>query len=268
MMLRLLSIESTRLFRRALPWVALAACLLYIGLSLYNFYTLNATAIVTGQLALPGLSFDLATSLDQVFMIAMPFLVMIGAALMGDDYAQRTNQHWLIRASRSTSVLAKFALLALVTVGIFVVTLLFGGAFGLALKTYLYGSASLVGVNALEALWAPVYMTIVVLPYAALMLLLALLTRSTFVSAGIGLIYTLFIELILGSAFFDAWWVRWLPRSLWLSATFRLNAIGDRMVAVPSSLHDPLTACVVAAGYTLVLLALAVWVYRRQDVGG
>ncbi len=268
MALRLFSIEFTRLFRRWLPWIALGACVFLTGARQYNFYVLRGLNLSSGVPALPGLSYDLATSLDRAPLAVMAFIVLIGATLMGDDYAQRTHQHWLIRASREQSILAKFALLVLVIALMEAVTLLAGGGIGLALKGYLYGAANPTGVNAVEVVLAPLYMTVVALPYAALMLLLALGTRSTFVSAALGFIYTFGVEMGAVALFSDAPWLRWLPGSLYLSATYHLNAIGHKIVRVPASLHEPLTAVLIAAAYTGVLLGAAIWIYRRQDLGG
>src|SRR5512140_2851738 len=113
MFLPLLSIEWTRLSRRGFLWFTLAACPLYAGLSLANFYNLNQTALRDGTLKMPGLSFDLANSLDQL-LIAMPLLLILAAAVMGSDYSERTNQRWLIHASRASSLLAKLTVLAFV----------------------------------------------------------------------------------------------------------------------------------------------------------
>ena len=68
-----------------------------IGLSLANFYETNQTELLNGTLKMPGVAFDLANSLDQL-LIAIPFLILISGNLMGNDYSQRTNQHWLMRA--------------------------------------------------------------------------------------------------------------------------------------------------------------------------
>jgi ABC-type transport system involved in multi-copper enzyme maturation permease subunit len=57
-------------------------------------------------------------------------------------------------------------------------------------------------------------------------------------------------------------------RYLYLSATFLLNSIGDKNVRPPAELLDPTTAFVAAALYTLAFLFLAIWLYRRQDLGG
>ncbi len=117
MFLKLLTIEWTRLSRRALLWVTLLICSLYIGLSLANFYKTNRTELLNGTLKMPGVAFDLANSLDQL-LIAIPFLILIAGNLMGNDYSQRTDQHWLMRSTRHTSLLAKITLLIIITLGI------------------------------------------------------------------------------------------------------------------------------------------------------
>ncbi len=268
MLATLFVIESIRLFRRWLPWAGILLTTAFVSLSLHNDYVANAADVGSGAMALPGLSFDLATSLEQSLYVMLPFTIITGAALMGEDYAERTNQHWLIRASRGASVLAKALVLTAVILLFFTVALTTGGIVGLGLKTWLYGSASLAGVNAVEFALVVVYLTFVTLPYAALVLLLALITRSTFVGAAIAFGYSLVLESLVSSIFWDAPWTRWLPRSLLLSTTYLLDRIGNPNVAAPATLHEPLMACAIAAGYAAILLGLAIWIYRRQDVGG
>jgi hypothetical protein len=56
--------------------------------------------------------------------------------------------------------------------------------------------------------------------------------------------------------------------NLHFSASFLLNGIGNRIPDLPNNILAPAPALVTAALYTLILLALAIWLYRRQDVGG
>jgi len=268
MFFRLFSIEWTRLTRRALFWFALAACALFTWLGLQNFYTLNQSQLLDGTLKMPGFSFDLANSLDQVLLVALTFLVIIGGLMMGNDYSQRTNQHWLMRASRPASLLSKFAMLVMFTLLLNILTLLVGGATGWYYKTFMYQTFSLANVNGLAALAAPFYMTLVELPYLALMLLITVATRSAFAGVAIGLGYTQFIEILLSSIFYGAGWSKWMMRNLYFSATYLLNSIGNRVAPTPEYLLAPAPAFVTAAVYTLIFLAAALWLYRRQDVGG
>ncbi len=267
MFLKLFSIEWTRLTRRVLFWFTLVICPLYIGLSLSHFYSSNQTELLTGELKMPGVSFDLANALDQL-LIAIPFLVIIAGSIMGSDYSQRTNQHWLRHASRTSSLLSKFAMLVLLTLIIQVITLLTGYLTGAYYKTVVYDAPNLFNINWLATLAAPFYMTLVNLPYLALTLLLTVLVRSSFFSVVVGLGYTQFIEFLLAGFLHGASWTKWLFTNIHFSASFLLNSIGNRAVEIPEHILAPSSALIVAAIYTLGLLCLASWLYRCQDVGG
>ena len=267
MFLKLLTIEWIRLSRRALLWITLLICSIYIGLSLANFYKTNQTELLTGKLKMPGVAFDLANSLDQL-LIAIPFLILIAGNLMGNDYSQRTNQHWLMRSTRHTSLLAKFTLLIIITLGIQYLTLLVGLGVGFYYKTYIYQVANPFNINWIATLAAPFYMTLVNLPYIAVTLLLAVGLRSTFMSIVVGLGYTQLLEFLFAGIFHGASWTKWLFTNLHFSASFLLNSIGNRLTKLPGSILAPGPALVTSAAYTLILCILAIWLYRRQDVGG
>ena len=268
MFFRLFSIETTRLTRRALPWLSLAAILFYIGLSIQNFYSMNQTQLVTGAQKMPGISFDLANSLDQMPGITLPFLVLLAANAMGNDYTQRTNQHWLMRAPRHTGLLAKFALLTLFVFLIQLLIMLAGFGVGWYYKTYVYDAFSLANFNSLATLAAPFYMTLSMLPYIALILLFTVMTRSTLWGAVIGLGYTQFIEILLTSIFHGKPFMMWHPHNLVASVTFVLNDIGNRVVEIPAYLAQPIPAMIGLLAYSLIFLTAVLWLYRRQDVGG
>lgn len=268
MFLRLFSLEWTRLTRRSILWLAFVCCSLFIWLSLQNFYKTNRLSLLDGSLNMPGASFDLANSLDQLLLPALPFLIIMTALVLGNDYSQRTNQHWLMRVSRPSSLLAKFCLLALVVFGLQISTLLVGGLTGWYYKTFSYGAYTLQNVNWMAVLSAAFYMTLVTLPYVALMLLITVATRSAFAGIAIGLGYTQFIELLLSSILYGTSGAEWMMRNLYLSATFLLNSIGNKTVSPPAELLSPPVAIAVAVIYSLVFLMLAVSLYRRQDLGG
>ena len=217
---------------------------------------------------MPGFSFDLANSLDQLLLIDLPFLVILAAVVLGSDYAQRTNRHWLMRTSRTSSLLVKFALLVVVIFLIQLFALLAGGVTGWYYKSLTVHAFSLTGVNWPAAFTAALYMTLVRLPYAALMLLIVVVTRSTFAGIAIGLGYTQFIEIALTGTFYGAGWARWFMRNLHESATYLLNSIGNKVVEIPTFLLTPAQAMAAAAIYTAAFLLIAILLYHRQDVGG
>ena len=268
MFIKLFSIEWTRLTRRALFWVTLLACAWFIGYNQQHFYTANMAELLNGDLKMPGFSFDLASSLDQILLIAQPMLVIMAAVMIGSDYSQRTNQHWLMRNSRSSSLLTKFVLLVLVTFILVMLALLIGSGIGWFYKTYTYNAFSLDNVNWAAVVAAPFYMTLVAMPAIVLVVLVTLASRSSFVGILFGLGYTQFLELLLTGIFYSANWAKWIMRNLTLSATFLLNEIGNKTVDIPARLLAPQTAFMTAALYTLIFFAAALWLHRRQDVGG
>jgi hypothetical protein len=268
MLLQLFSIEWTRLFRRTLLWLTLIFCAVFTWLSLENFYTLNRIQLFDSSLKMPGFAFDLANSLDQLLLIELPFLVILAAVMIGNDYSQRTNQHWLTKGRRSSSLLAKFSLLALIIFLLQILAFLVGGSTGWYYKTFIYRADLVLNVNWMATLGAAFYMTLVTLPYAAFTILITILTRSTIAGVILGLGYTQFVEFLLTGLFYGASWSKWMMRSLHLSATFLLNSIGNKTAELPAALLDPRSALVTAALYTLIFLSLALWLYRRQDLGG
>jgi len=264
----LFAIEWTRLTRRALFWLSLTAVILFTGYSQRYYYTANVIQLFNGDLAMPGFSFDLATALDQVMLIAQPLLIVMTAVVLGSDYTQRTNRHWLMRTSRSASLLSKFTLLALIAFLIHILALFIGGGIGWYIKSQTFQAFSLANVNWLAALAAPFYMTLVTLPYLAFTLLVTVASRSTVAAIVVGLGYTQFVETMLTRLFAGLDWTRWLMYNIYLSATYLLNSIGNQIASVPSYLHRSVTAVVIAAVYTLILLALGISLFNRQDVGG
>jgi len=52
-----------------------------------------------------------------------------------------------------------------------------------------------------------------------------------------------------------------------ISAIFLLNSIRNRATKLPGSILSPELASVTSAAYTSILCLLAIWLYRRQDVG-
>ncbi len=268
MFFRLFSIEITRLFRRVLPWLFLATSGLFAFLGVESFYTLNREALLSGEMKIPGLSFEMANSLDQDLLVALPLLVILASIQAGSDYSQRTNQHWLMRAPRHTGLLAKLAGLAGFTFLMHVLVLTVSAGTGWYYKTFSYNAFTLANVNPLATVAAPFYMTLAALPYLALILLITVAVRSSFAGALAGLALTQFVDLLLTSFLYGRPWMMWHPHNLGLSLTYLLNSIGNRVVAIPEYLAQPLPAVIGLIGYTTLLMAAASWLYHRQDLGG
>ncbi len=267
MFFKLFSIEWKRVTRRPIFWLTFVLCGFYIGLGQSNFYTSNQTQLFTGEINMPGLSFDLASSLDVLFTAELPFLLLLTAQMVGADYAQRTNQHWLKHGHRRTSLFAKFSVMAIIVFLMQGVILLVGGGVGFYYKTFVYAQFSWANVNPSAILLSMVVLTVLILPYLGLTMVCSLLTRSTFGGLILGFGLTQFVELLLQSFFYWFSWIKWLPRSLYLSGTYMLNLIGNKQVFPPDNLFYGPWAMVIAAIYALFFLGLAISLYSRQDLG-
>lgn len=91
--------------------------------------------------------------------------------------------------------------------------------------------------------------------------------RSTFVSIVLGLGYTQILEFLFAGHFYSAGWLNWQFTIAHFSASLLLNPIGNRVPEIPTSILAPLPALATATIYTLVLLATAIWLCLKQDVG-
>lgn len=265
MFLRIFRMEGKRLLRNPLLWVLSALFLLYIALSVSNFYVQMRSDFLNERLPIPGMAFDLATALDQQGLLAI-VLVILTIATLGSDYAQRTHQHWLTRASRGQSLLAIFAVLAVYVLVMQFVLMGISWTVGWYAKTFTY---QVVNTNNLVP-WAvgaaPFYTAFAYLPYIAFGLFLIVLVRKPFFALLLGLGYTTVGEVLLGS-FLPGYGGKFLLRGVPTGLSFLLNTIGAKPYQVGEWSLPPLPAAILGAVYLSVLLGLAIWLYKRQDLG-
>jgi len=203
-------------------------------------------------------------------------LVILAGATMAQEFSWRTAHLWLSRGlPRSSFLLGKYA--ALVVAGmLFVSTVLLVATPLTAWFSYrLSGGLNLAGFGATPLALSFARTLLSLMPYAALTFLVAVLTHSTAVAIGLGLVYTLLLEdvgiQLLGLA--GGVWAsigRFLPGSL-ASALLQSN---ERMVSVnlangvTAPLADPWLAAGGLALYAVALLGLSLWAFRWQKLTG
>jgi hypothetical protein len=158
--------------------------------------------------------------------------------------------------------------LTLTRIVVQVLTLITGWGVGFYFKSFVYHVPDVLNVNWMATAAAPLYMTLVILPYIAFTLLLAVLLRSTFISIVIALVYTQILEFLFAGLFHGSAWTRWLFTNVHFSASFLLNGIGNRAAQIPMNILSPGSALVTATAYTSLFLIFAIWLYRRQDLAG
>lgn len=286
MFIRTYSIEQTKLMRRALPWVLLAVLaattVLMTGI---NYLVMNnrlggnlgpeVTAEVQRQVTWPDSLFS-AIGIAGGSALGGLLVVILSGTTMAQEYTWRTLQQWLGRGvPRPVFLAAKFAALLLPILLMVLVPLLVGGALTAIFTISIEG-----GLNAGEVSWSSLALRTLataysLLPYAALTFLIAVTTRSTVAAVGIGVGYALLVEgliLQLAALFSEslAWLSLYLPAGLAQSLLQSQRLVQVSMDGQPvtggAELLSPAVAVAGIAAYTVLFLAGAVAVFRRQDL--
>ena len=200
-------------------------------------------------------------------------IVILVGTLTAQEYGWRTMQLWLSNGvSRPVLMLAKFTAVLLPAL-LFVLAAFVAGAISTGLITQsLQGSLPVAEVAWGEAVLSVLRTAYTLLPYAALTFLLAVVSRSTVVAVGGGLAYTLLIEGVLMQllGFVGGIWAdiaQYLPAGLSnsLATLNRVTAVASPAAADGLSAG---TAILGIALYTILFVGLAVFAFRRQDLGG
>lgn len=203
-------------------------------------------------------------------------LVILVGAVMGQAYTWRTVSLWLSRGvPRPLYLLGKFTAVILTTLILLAIATALGafisGGFHLSLRGDLPFNAIDWGIL-LAALFTT---TATILPYAAFVLLLAVVSRSAIVAIGGGLAYTLLIEPLL-LQFLPLLGERWQAMTRYLpgglNATIQqlvpqLDAAAPALVTAEGGLSIG-SALVWIVGYTAVFLTLSLAIFQKQDLGG
>ena len=286
---QMITIEQTKITRRAILWVELA--ILAVGVLVLNlalFAVLRAGDTGDGQAMPPQLvevleqqivwpaglnsALDFASGANLGGML---IIILVGA-VVAQEYTWRTLQLWLSQGvSRPLFLAAKFAAL-LLPIGLMVlVPLLVGGLITAVFSQQITGSIPFGEVEWGQLLLTAVKVGYTLLPYASLAFFLAILSRSTIVAIGGGLAYALLLEGIVVEllAFIGGVWAeigQYLPAGLaqGLMATGSgLTVEVNNGIAPAVQRLDPLPAAIGIALYTIIFIGLSSVVFRRQDLG-
>ncbi len=283
---QLIAIERRKLFGRALLWVELGILALLVTLA-------HVALVITLQKGNPGQlppeavaefrrMLQWPQALDNALSFAnggelggMLVAILVGA-FVAQEYTWHTVHSWLGRGiSRPLYLLAKFMVISMALLLIVLTTLVAGGAVT-AVFTYVdTGTLPLNAVNGPRLLLNVLRVTFTLLPYAALTLLLAVVSRSTMVAIGVALGYSLLVENLLVEMLVllsptAARVARFFPTMLAKSIVRLVSRAGEVNVGLnmptETLLLSPNTAAFILAGYTLLFLTAAIWWFRQQDV--
>ena len=278
--------EAHKLTRRALLWIEMGL----LGLLVSALYAalLAVLAHPQGQNLAPEAVTALRASLrwPQGLLGALTFanggelgglfaVVLVGA-LVAQEYTWRTLPLWLGRGvSRPAYLLAKAAALTGALALLALVPLVAGGAVSGAVTWREVGYLPWEAIPWGDLLlgWLRVLLTLA--PYAALTLLVAVVSRSPLTAIGVGLGYNLLVEnlaveVLLMLSPQAACVARYLPGLAAKAALAPLTAGMQVEMGLQRQgaalLLEPGTATWVLLGYTLALLTLALVAFRRQDI--
>lgn len=201
-------------------------------------------------------------------------LIIFVGAVTASEYTWRTYQLWLSRGvPRSLLLLSKFISFSLPILLVVIGTLVAGGLITAIFSLYINGSLYLEQVNVWRLgldLFRTAY---TLLPYIGITFFLAVATRSTVAAIGGCAGYGLIIESLLGDTLIlmpgkIGEIAKYLPANLMqslLSASWTPPALVED---ISPGLLLPNQAALGIAIWTLVLFAMALWLFWHQDFSG
>jgi ABC-type transport system involved in multi-copper enzyme maturation permease subunit len=230
---------------------------------------LEVTAAVIWPQALWG-------ALLMFAQLGAPIVLALVGAAVAQEYGWRTVALWPSQGvPRTTVLVARFLVLVLAVV-IFTGAL-FGVITGMSavFTVQITGALDMRQVNWAEALLGILRTAYTLLPYVGLTFLFGVITRSVVGAIGSGTLFVLIVEPVLleilgalGGVFLQ---VRMLLPDMLATSVFNLNeAISPapflELAADAPGLLPPGPAAALIALYTVALLALSIWLFRRQDL--
>jgi ABC-type transport system involved in multi-copper enzyme maturation permease subunit len=274
-------VEQKKLFKGKLFWGALAL-LLAMGMSIFFFMytTRNSAALsvedqveITAAVIWPEALFG---GLMMTAQLGAPLLLAVIGAALAQEYSWRTMSLWLSHGvPRSMLLLARFAVLTLMVV-LFTTVLFIAIALMSVFFTWRITGEFDPGVADFGQMVLGILRTsYVLMPYAALTFLAGVVTRSVVGAIGSGVVFQIIIEPVtieimsaLGGVFHT---VRMFLPDFVATSVFNLNeAIADYpLIDVAEDAPQLLAAAPAAALialYTVLLIGLALWIFRRQDL--
>lgn len=279
MMIRSVGAELLVLRKRASTWILMG---IWVALAMMFSYllpylTYRGSAEAPTQASLGGL---LPQSLDDTLLGGFPFFggvfsLMLGVLAIGSEYGWDTLKTLFTqRAGRMQMFAAKLLALALALIP-FVVVVFVAGALASYSIAQAEGAAiawpsasSLLG--ALAAGW------FILGAWAAFGVLLAVLSRGTALATGVGILYTFFIEGLIGALASEiSWFEPLVDYFLRANAYSLVTALGVSAETFadngPGAFFGPFVdggqATLVLTAYTVGFLLLSVALLRRRDVG-
>ena len=211
------------------------------------------------------------TTLSLFPLFGSAIMLILGAVVAGGDYRWGTWGTLLTqRPGRTTVVLAKIAALAVALVGVVVATFVAVALVGVVLAALEGRSIDWPAPGSLVAGLGAAWL--VSLAAASLGFTLAMIFRGTGTALGVGLVWLLALENAVNGLSFllDVTPVQKVllgPNAGSLAAALGASTQDDGGTPGVVATSGPLTACLVLAGYVVVLAAISVTLTNRRDCG-
>jgi hypothetical protein len=269
MFLRLLTIETRKTLKHPALWIGLGALVFLLAM----FVWIDHAQIARGyQESRGGLEQDLLNGLAFFNWIGVLVYAVTASVFSAFDYPDRSIQLWLNRGvSRTTLLLSRSTTIlffGLLMVCFTVATLLGLGAIS---RTLFFGvvDASNLNLSALPLVILRVFWGSI--PYLALTVLFAVVSRSPLFAAGGTIVYGSVLEMLaMQAADRFPTLVRYLPASL-IRVLQTFNTTLDR-AAAPLPMDAaimPETRAILLIGILFIAIsAVSLVIFSRQDLGG
>jgi len=272
MFLRLLSIEVRKLLKHPILWLEFAGLVLIMAAYFAARYALIANSVRNGLVNTRGLETDLQIGLGLFSFMSILFYASTAALISAYDYPELGIQMWLTRGvPRSLLMLARLAvtlLFGLLLVSFAVFTIL--GVATVA-RTVFLGGYTAKDLNWAQLLPAILRVFWASLPYQAMTVLFAVISRSPLFAAGGTLVFRTVLENLLANLAdrFPAL-IHLLPSRLGYSLQFnvyQLDRTAKAMSLDKQFLTEPQAMLVIGALFIL-MSGISLIIFSRQDWGG
>lgn len=266
--LRLLTIETRKTLKNPALWIGLGGLLFLLAIFIWIYHA----QIVRGHReATGGLEQDLLNGLAFFRWIGVLVYAVTASVISAFDYPDRSIQLWLNRGvSRITLLFARSVTILFCTVLMVCVTVTALLGLGFISRSLFFGTVDTTNLDLAALPLVILRMFWGSLPYLALTVLLAVISRSPLFAAGGTIVYGSVFELLaMQAANRFPLLVRYLPGNL-SGILQSFNATLDRRAHLPADAAImPETHAILLISILFVAMSAASFaIFSRQDLGG
>ena len=265
MFLHLLFIEIRKTLKHPALWLGLGVLVFLLALTILVDHLLLARG---PRGASGGLENDLLLGLAFFNWLGILVYAVTGAVIAAFDYPDRSLQLWLTRGV-PRALLLSARLTTILFFGWLIVCFAVAAILGLSAlsRTLIFGTVDSTNLELTALPLATLRVFWSSLPYLALTVLLAILSRSPLFAAGGTIVYGTVVEQFAPAlAERLPWFIHYLPASL-AQVLQNGNTAIDRSVAAAA--RQPHGQAILLIGLIFLFLSLAsLAVFSRQDLGG